>query len=79
MVKIDEYLKEKKLEEKAAMLLQVHDELLFEIETKSLKSIVPELVTRMTDVVPKKDSNGVPVSVEVKVGENWEEMQKWKQ
>ena len=79
MVKIYEYLKEKKLEGKVAMLLQVHDELLFEIETKSLDSIIPELVSRMTDVVPEKDSNGVPVAVEVKVGQNWEEMEKWKQ
>jgi DNA polymerase I len=79
MVKIHKYLTEKKQEGEAAMLLQVHDELVFEIKTKSLEKLIPELVSRMTDVIPKEKSNGVPVAVEVKVGSNWEEMEKWKQ
>lgn len=74
MVKIDEYLKDAKLQKTAPMLLQVHDELVFEVDEKALPKIVPELVARMVNIVPEGESNGVPLRVEVKVGPNWEEM-----
>lgn len=74
MVKIDEYLKDAKLQKTAPMLLQVHDELVFEVDEKALPKIVPELVARMVNIVPEGESNGVPLRVEVKIGPNWEEM-----
>ena len=74
MVKIQKYLKDEKLENDASMLLQVHDELVFEIKYEMLDEVVPKLVACMTDVVGAPERKGVPIRAEVKVGENWEEM-----
>ncbi|MEM9337070.1 MAG: DNA polymerase [Patescibacteria group bacterium] len=77
MVKIAAYLKEMKLEKDVRMLLQVHDELVFEINEKKLEVVVPELEKLMTSMVSEKDTHGVPILVDAKVGENWLEMEEW--
>ena len=66
-----------KLHDDAHMLLQVHDELVFEIREEKLDAVVPEIVKIMTGVVSEEDGKGVPLEVEVKVGDNWEEMTKY--
>ncbi|MEY3783689.1 MAG: polymerase polymerase protein [Candidatus Parcubacteria bacterium] len=72
MVKIFDYIKSHELEADARMLLQVHDELIFEIKTEKVKSIVPTLLEIMTTVLDEKQSNGVPIRAEIKLGHNWE-------
>ncbi|MDD5310737.1 MAG: DNA polymerase I [Candidatus Omnitrophica bacterium] len=65
MINIHNILKEKKLTSK--MILQVHDELVFEVpgdEVEEMKKIVK---TRMEEVVKLT----VPVRVQVKSGKNW--------
>jgi DNA polymerase-1 len=54
------------------MLLQVHDELVFEIKEDRIKDFVPRIVEIMQSVYKLK----VPVIAEAKVGDNWNEMQK---
>lgn len=76
MNKVYYHFKEKKMLDEVRMLLQVHDELVFEIKTELVEKVLPEITSRMTDIVSEKDSHGVPISVEVKVGPNWEEMTK---
>jgi DNA polymerase-1 len=56
------------------MLLQVHDELVFEIKDSEVKSVVPELVKLMEAALGEKESYGVPLVADVKVGENWNEI-----
>ena len=74
MVSVHEYLKKKKCIDEVRMLLQVHDELIFEIQNDILDEVLPEIVSRMEGVVSKEDRHGVPIEVEVKVGKNWAEM-----
>ena len=66
---------EKKLENKwknhAKILLQVHDELVFEVRESRLKSFAKEVRTIMEDVVKL----AVPINVDVEVGNNWEELE----
>ncbi len=76
MVKINEYIKEKKLEGKAHLLLQVHDELVFEVEEAHAKELAPHIKEIMESIVPAKESNGIPFLAEGKVGPNWGEMKK---
>jgi DNA polymerase I-like protein with 3'-5' exonuclease and polymerase domains/5'-3' exonuclease len=76
MVRIHEYLAKRKLRESVRMLLQVHDELVFEIETSLLKKEVPELKRIMESVFTSEETKGVPIVAEAKVGENWDEMEK---
>jgi DNA polymerase I len=56
------------------LLLQVHDELVFEMPQKEVAQCAPRIREIMEGVMPKDKSRGVPVVVEGKVGENWGEM-----
>jgi DNA polymerase-1 len=52
------------------MLLQIHDELLFEVpeeEVEEMKSLVTELMSRAFEL-------RVPVKIDIKLGKNWGEM-----
>jgi len=65
MTKIHKQLIQKKL--KTKMLLQVHDELVFDLhnsEEKIVKNIVQE---GMTNVIKMQ----VPVEIEMGIGKNW--------
>ncbi len=55
-------------------LLQIHDELLWEVEDTVLDAVIPMLKHIMEDVVELS----VPVKVDVKVGLNWNNMKEWK-
>ena len=69
MIRLDEELRRQRL--KSRMLLQVHDELVFEApedEIEPLRALVKE---RMEQVHPLK----VPLAVEVGVGKNWRDME----
>jgi len=55
---------------KSKMLLQIHDELLFEVpeaEVEEMKSLVSELMPRAVEL-------RVPVKIDIKLGKNWAEM-----
>jgi DNA polymerase-1 len=74
MVKIYEYLKRLKLESEVRLLLQVHDELIFEIKKEKLTAVVPTILEIMTSVLDEKKSKGVPIQADIKVGQNWEDL-----
>jgi DNA polymerase-1 len=78
MVKIDELLKKEGHRDGAHLLLQVHDELVFEIEDKKVKELAPKIKEIMEHIVPAKDRNQIPIVAEGKAGKNWGEMQKIK-
>jgi DNA polymerase-1 len=77
MVRIAEDLRNRQKEEAVHMLIQVHDELVFEIKNEYLKEEVPHLMTIMESVLTLTETHGVPITVEAKVGKNWEEMEKF--
>jgi DNA polymerase-1 len=55
---------------KSKMLLQIHDELLFEVpedEVEKMKSLVAELMSGAVEL-------SVPVKIDIKLGRNWGEM-----
>jgi len=52
------------------MFLQVHDELLFEVDEKMIEKITDEIKKIMENVVELK----VPLLVDSKFGKNWGEM-----
>lgn len=68
MIKIDEELTSKNL--KSKMVLQVHDELIFDV-VKEEEEIIRELVIRNMENIIKLD---VPLLVEVSTGTNWFEV-----
>lgn len=78
MNEIYAYLKRMNKLDKVKMLLQVHDELVFEIREDALETEVPELIGLMEGVLKDRETYGVPLSAEAKVGDNWGEMEEWK-
>lgn len=70
MVRIDKELRDKKLKEKVKMLLQIHDELLFEIDEGLTKEVLSVIIKIMEGVY--KDP--VPIKVNVSIGNNWSDM-----
>ncbi|MEX0930848.1 MAG: DNA polymerase [Candidatus Paceibacterota bacterium] len=77
MNKVYQYIATNDLKDDVRMLLQVHDEIVFEIRTKSLERIIPELIPLMEEIVPKEQSRGVATAVAVETGDNWTELEKW--
>ena len=74
MVRIDEYLRGSGMRDDAHLLLQVHDELVYEVRKTSVEKLVREMKRIMESVIPEKETHGVPVRVEGKIGPNWGEM-----
>lgn len=70
MIKVAEGLKPYR----AAMLLQVHDELLLQVAPEDLQSVARVLIDAMENAFPLS----VPMTVECKVGPNWYDMQSFK-
>ena len=69
MIKIDDWVRKEKLEDKVRMLLQVHDELLFEIKDVTVKKYAPKIKEIMENTAKLK----VPLAVDVEMGKNWGE------
>ncbi|TAD96744.1 MAG: DNA polymerase I, partial [Bacteroidetes bacterium] len=65
MVNIHQYLSAENLQSK--MIMQVHDELVFDIYRPELEQLMPKIKELMTKALPLK----VPLEVEAGVGENW--------
>ncbi len=75
MVHIHQYLKEKNSTNDVRMLIQVHDELIFEVRDTVCDQVLPELIRIMEEVLTREETNGVPIIAEAKVGANWGEME----
>jgi DNA polymerase-1 len=73
---IAQWTEQEKNQDEVRMLLQVHDELIFEIKDSAIKTAVPKLVAIMENVFKGTDTYGVPVEVEVEVGNDWNSMTK---
>ncbi len=71
MIKVDSFLKQEKLSDQISLLLQVHDELVFEIPTDLIETVAPKIKKLMEQVVDLEKTKGVVCKVEYKVGDNW--------
>ena len=65
MINIFDELKKKKF--KSKMILQVHDELLFDARKDELEDLKPMIKELMENAMPLN----VPITVEMGVGNNW--------
>ncbi|MFA6142820.1 MAG: DNA polymerase I [Candidatus Omnitrophota bacterium] len=72
MIAISDNLSKRKLG--AAMTLQVHDELVFDVPKDELEEVYKIVKTGMEDVIKLK----VPVEAHIVVGKNWLEMEPYK-
>lgn len=70
MIRVDEALRQRQLATR--MLLQVHDELIFEAPAGEVDTVVALVCEQMEHAYQFKQ---VPLKVDLEVGPNWEEMQ----
>ena len=70
MIRVDEELRRRRL--KTRMLLQVHDELIFEAPHDEVAELVQIVRTQMEGAYPDLR---VPLQVDIEQGPNWEEME----
>jgi DNA polymerase-1 len=73
MVRVDAALRARAL--RSRMLLQVHDELVFETDEDEL----PELATLVREIMEGALPLDIPLEVDLKVGQNWEQMDRYEQ
>ena len=74
MVRVDELFEKEKARKDAHLLLQVHDELVYEIRTERMSELGAEIKKIMESVLSKEEAHNVPIIVTTKVGSNWGEM-----
>ncbi|MDP2656345.1 MAG: DNA polymerase I [bacterium] len=67
MIAVAQRIKKEKARNDVAMVLQVHDELVFEISTAKVKTVAQWIQEEMEHVVQLK----VPLEVEISSGKNW--------
>lgn len=71
MVRIEQMLKQEEAEEKAFLLLQVHDELVYEIKEEARDALGKKIQHIMESVFEGKETHGVPILAEAKAGPSW--------
>ncbi len=76
MSKVDEFLVKEKLNEKVKLILQVHDELVYETEENLVNVVAPKIKNIMESLVPPAKTKGIIMKTDVSVGDDWKEMKK---
>ncbi len=71
MVRMDDVLAEAKLN--ARMLLQVHDELIFEVEDEEVEKTISVVVDAMENAAFPAVAMNVPLKVDARAAHNWDE------
>src|SRR3989339_1234394 len=75
MIKVEEYLEGKRGGDEK-LLMQVHDELVYEMPADLVEKVSPKIKEIMETVVDLEKTKGVVCKVDYKVGDNWGEMDK---
>jgi DNA polymerase-1 len=60
----------------AYIVLQIHDELMFEVTDSAVETFAPKAKSIMESVLTPEQCNGVPITVQGEQGTNWGEMEK---
>jgi DNA polymerase-1 len=76
MKKIVDYIEKEKQTNEVRMVLQVHDELVFEVKENLVNESAKKFKEIMETVLPKEKLGGVPIVAEAHVGNNWGEMER---
>jgi DNA polymerase-1 len=77
MIDGEKYILEKGLSERVRLVLQIHDELIYEIADDAVEDVVPQIKKIMEKALPDEMRDGVPIVVEAEVGKRWSEMKKF--
>jgi DNA polymerase-1 len=76
MIQIDNFLAQKNIKSDVRLLLQVHDELVYEVRENIVDSVAPEIRRIMQTIIDPQETSGVVCVANGSVGDNWAEMEK---
>jgi DNA polymerase I len=76
MIAIDSELQTSGLEKKAQLLLQIHDELVFEVDVDAVPELIKLARMCMENAASSELLQGVPITVGVAQGASWGELEK---
>lgn len=71
MKKVDDYLISKGYDKDAFLILQVHDELVYEIRENKAKEIAEEIKKIMESIIDPKDTKGIKCIANFAIGKSW--------
>ena len=72
MIKVDKALTDKQL--KTKMILQIHDELIFEAPDSEVESVMALIKNIMEEPLPIPNAEPIKFNVDIKFGQNWQEI-----
>lgn len=75
MVRIDDELRAEGARDDAHLLLQIHDELVYEVRTERVVELAAKIRASMEGVVSEEEANTVPIIAEARSGPNWGALQ----
>ncbi len=70
MIDATDYIKENKMEDKVSLLLQIHDELVFEIDESIAEKVSQDLAGILEKVLKKRNLSDLPLTVTRSLGAN---------
>ncbi len=71
MVDADRALKEQNLAEQATLILQVHDELVYEVATARAREVGTLVEHAMEEALPERERTLLPAAADVRIGPSW--------
>lgn len=74
MVEVDAYLSKNDLDQTARLLLQVHDELIYEIDEDRVEEVAFKIKDIMESVLPTKETGGIKFIADVSAGDRWNQL-----
>ncbi len=78
MIAVDKYIENNNLQNKAYLVLQIHDELVYEVAEDLAEEVVPKIKKIMEEVLTLEETGGVPLVVNAEIGKNWGELKEVK-
>lgn len=71
MAQVEEWIKEKSLQDKIHLILQIHDELIYEVNDSVVPTALIEIKKIMENILTIDQTVGVPIITNSAVGQNW--------
>lgn len=75
MIEVNKMIEKEGLKNEVHLLMQVHDELVFEVKNDVVEDIMPKIKKVMERIMSLEETKGVPIIAEGHVGKNWGEME----
>jgi DNA polymerase-1 len=75
MSRINTFLEKEKLSDKVFLILQIHDELIYEMKKDVAKDVSEKIKKIMQEVMDGVDTKGIPVIANASLGKNWGNME----